>query len=297
MTTLLNKKYFTISQASKLLGISKSTIRRWEKADKISSIVDRYGTHLYLAETLKKLKPGSLAHHHTQSTSNYVTVSMAARLVGVSKSTLLRWESADLIKSIRTHGGARRYNVLDLQSLANTRTTYQRIPKREETISTPTDELPIGAFCPLPLHTAVITPVEPISKQIVSLPTNTYPSTYDQHQKPPRSSWWYGLLIALLFLLFGVTLTLQIISIRTGSQRGLPSRAIEIPGKDTSKTSQETKTVPTGLVGIQGGTGASGLLGATGITGGQGPTGNTGASGVAGATGATGTQGVSGPTG
>lgn len=43
-----------------------------------------------------------------------LSVSEAAKLLGVSTKTLHRWEAAGKIKSVRTAGGHRRYNVEDL---------------------------------------------------------------------------------------------------------------------------------------------------------------------------------------
>ena len=105
MKTTISQKQYTISQASKIMGVSRSTLRRWEKARKISSTVDENGIHLYQVDTQK---------YASQSPSELLSVSEAARVVGVSKATLRRWENAGLVKSERTVGDARRYKKENL---------------------------------------------------------------------------------------------------------------------------------------------------------------------------------------
>ncbi|MEC8306339.1 MAG: helix-turn-helix domain-containing protein [Chlamydiota bacterium] len=46
-----------------------------------------------------------------------LSVSDAARYLGVSPSTVRRWERENKISSVRTPGGHRRFSVEDLQSL------------------------------------------------------------------------------------------------------------------------------------------------------------------------------------
>jgi excisionase family DNA binding protein len=48
--------------------------------------------------------------------SDFVPLSKAVQLLGVSSSTLYRYEKAGLIKAYRTAGGHRRYSVKELTS-------------------------------------------------------------------------------------------------------------------------------------------------------------------------------------
>lgn len=47
--------------------------------------------------------------------SDLVPIGTAAKMLGVSVGTVRRWEAADKIKSTRTAGGQRRYDVAEIQ--------------------------------------------------------------------------------------------------------------------------------------------------------------------------------------
>ncbi len=56
---------------------------------------------------------------HENLEDHKVSIGEAARITGVSISTLRRWESQGLIAPTRTLGGQRRYSVKGLQDLEN----------------------------------------------------------------------------------------------------------------------------------------------------------------------------------
>ena len=51
-----------------------------------------------------------------QETDELLSVGDAARLLGVSKSTIRRWEKGNKIRSVRTPGGHRRFSASALKS-------------------------------------------------------------------------------------------------------------------------------------------------------------------------------------
>ncbi|MEK7544493.1 MAG: MerR family DNA-binding transcriptional regulator, partial [Patescibacteria group bacterium] len=141
MKHTISQKLYTISHASKMLGVSKSTLRRWEQAKKISSSVDANGVHLFNDNELKELGKSmgksiaiSSANLSARPAAPLLSVSEAAHLAGVSKATLRRWESGGLITSLRTAGGARRYKDTDVRQLFASHTTYQHVPKISKNI-------------------------------------------------------------------------------------------------------------------------------------------------------------------
>src|SRR4030042_2681721 len=126
-------KYYTISQAAKTVGVSKATLRRWEKQKKITSTTDENGIHLYAEKDLAPLRslPTVPVKLTEASAKEMLPVSRAARKMGVSPSTLLRWEKAGLVTSTRTVGGARRYDQNILSGLQS-RALYQRVLGKQE---------------------------------------------------------------------------------------------------------------------------------------------------------------------
>ncbi|MBU1000615.1 MerR family DNA-binding transcriptional regulator, partial [Patescibacteria group bacterium] len=69
-TSLSSKKstnYLKIGKAAKILGVSVDTLRRWEKAGKITAIRTPGGTRLYSLTALKKINPESVADFQAKS--------------------------------------------------------------------------------------------------------------------------------------------------------------------------------------------------------------------------------------
>lgn len=337
MNDTIPQKYFTISQAAKRLGVSKDTIRRWEKAGKISSTLDEHGIHLFTDESISRLPsdpklpaPQMLSSH----SSSPLPLGDAARAAGVSPSTLTRWEKAGLITSTRTAGGARRFHPADLAHLLETRTTYQRvlpapiIPPPMTPVVIPVEmpepsqfkkEIPIPAdFEPTPKPAYAVHETE---TQMEVSPTGESQNLPDSDTLIVSEKPAFGksnrltrpfVLIGLLLLAIAGTgfLAVQIIGIRGGSERTIPPRAAE-PNAATSNGASSLSVInntvtgtgnlgptgPTGQAGFSGTTGPTGGTGYMGLIGIAGPTGDTGGEGISGPSGSTGPTGAAGTTG
>jgi DNA-binding XRE family transcriptional regulator len=149
MAETAQEKKYTISQAAKRIGVSKRTIQRWIKSKKIPFQIDPNGIHLLNETALLSKKPltnhqGLMATPLSSSSlsSGLLSAALAAKSLGISKRTLLRWEKAGLITPTRTVGGARRYNTKDITALSSSRIPYQRVPKIPETLVSDTINIP-----------------------------------------------------------------------------------------------------------------------------------------------------------
>lgn len=82
--------------------------------------------------------------------SNLLTVSEAAKLLGVSAKTIRRWENEGRIKSTRTEGGHRRFLVSDLLSSrqdAGLTIAYARVSSRARKDDLDRQKLVLEAYC------------------------------------------------------------------------------------------------------------------------------------------------------
>ncbi len=331
------QKYFTISQASKLLGVSKDTIRRWEKAGKITSTVDQNGVHLFQKETLQSIKsvPQLQSPHLPKLLTQPLSLSAAATASGVSPTTLLRWEKAGLINSSRTAGGARRFDPSDIKTLLNSRTPYQRIPTGQippDTSTTLVPEPPSPAPEVESVTAGIVNSNIPnTANKEVPVPSDfeqTPRAAYTQHdesqpsvpmdtvvvpdkskaQNPfgndntnPFTKPFMLVGLALLALAGLGFLGVQISGILGGAERTVPPKAADLSTSQGNPSSSATNT--NSINGAFGPTGPTGLQGAfgnsgpTGPSGVPGPTGLQGPGGVGGLMGITGPSGATGPTG
>ncbi|MBP0020854.1 MAG: helix-turn-helix domain-containing protein, partial [Cyanobacteria bacterium SBLK] len=67
--------------------------------------------------------------------SNLISVSEAAKLLGVSTKTIRRWEADGKIKAVRTEGGHRRFEVSDLignKQNVDLTVAYARVSSRDQ---------------------------------------------------------------------------------------------------------------------------------------------------------------------
>jgi len=138
------EKKYTISQTAKLVGVSKRTIQRWIATGKLPTIIDSFGLHLISENVLMGIPQAKSSLRTSRahaSVSGIFTISEAARTLGISKRTLLRWEKAGLITSRRTVGGARRFSKKDVILLTGSRTMYQHVPKQGELLLLPEEKL------------------------------------------------------------------------------------------------------------------------------------------------------------
>ena len=337
-------KVYTISLAAKRLGVPKSLLRRWLKAKKIEATIDEYGTHIFSEKVLQKIQPTSL---QLPSLPNVLAFSpsQAAKTLGISTSTLLRWEKAGLIQSSRTPGGTRRFQKDAIAQLLTKRTPYQRVPTTNLTSVVP----------------PIITPTE--NQSIHTITTSNNKITYQTLPKLTHYNFFSFKTLSVAIIIF--FLATKIIGFLGSNKQSeypqtiLPFKLMgaiasdqtflqrvseqvakiigvydlnSLIGKDgvngptgstgekgnkgeigsngsngTNGTNGEFGPVgPTGATGTGSGGdggGANGPTGSTGATGNGGPTGASGATGTAGAngpsgsTGATGAAGTAGPTG
>ena len=334
MSDTLSKKYYTISHASRRLGVSKATLRRWEKEGKISSTIDENGIHIYSDESLK-------AHAHTpQPTASDtlptspMTPAEVAKWNSISQATLTRWEKAGLIESTRTAGGARRYNPEDVGRLLSSRAPYQRVPKDKQLVQkvskiyTQTHPIATQAPVSVPLNdimtyhreiplpeepTPLINPLSPPAEtpehSDTSPPTHADPQPFNENNQFTKPLFLTGVL--LLGLAGAGFLAVHIAGVRSNTQKSPPGNttashtAVASLTKETSSSTQGnvlgTSTAKTigaaGGTGTVGPTGVIGPTGETGLSGLIGIPGPTGIMGFIGASGATGPTGYAGPAG
>lgn len=320
MTIDASNKIYTISQAAKRLGVSKSTLRRWVKLQKIAVLTDPQGVHLFSEVDLQKIQSIAPVAQPVLPNTPALSLAQSAKALGISNSTLLRWEKAGLISSSRTPGGARRFQKDALASLLTNRSTYQRIPANPEVSGTINPNQPESITNISPV---IISQIPQNASNDASFNKN-YVSNFETKQR--STGFFVGTI--LLFLLCIGLISFQIAGMNSGKQRTLaPLASIGTILTDQSfiqlVSDQVAKIIGVDLIpGNDGEDGLNGLNGPTGATGGNGlngtngsngsngedgelgPIGPTGASGTggggggpSGATGATGNAGEIGATG
>ncbi len=312
MTLSPTDKLYTISQASKRLGVSISTLRRWIKLHKIDVITDAQGIHVFNESALQKIQTITPVVSPLLPDVDALSPAQAAKALGISTWTLLRWEKAGLIVSSRTPGGARRFQKDAVASLLSKRTTYQRVPSETPRVNRVNQVADKN----------VSSNVHPI------IATSKYTETYQKipsYSQPPHRNSLYFILVILIFLLCSGIIGLQIAGMQSSKQT-VPTQATSgattidqniiqtIVAQVTKIIESNSSTSISGRDGIDGATGATGPHGTNGANGSNGtngtngelgpigPTGSTGTGGgggdgPSGATGATGSGGVVGPTG
>ncbi len=106
----------SISQAAKELGVSTSTLRRWEKRGLITSTRDANNERVYTRISLEPLRQAPQEAAILLAESRYITISQAASYLGVSKDTLRRWDTTGKLASHRLDGKNRFYFTSELAS-------------------------------------------------------------------------------------------------------------------------------------------------------------------------------------
>ncbi len=107
------RTHLNITEASKFLGISKDTLRRWEKSGRIQSTRTPGGHRRYTKSTLLMAKRNVFK----KSKDTLKSISETSKILGVNKDTLRRWEKTGRIQSIRTPGGHRRYSSNSIKNI------------------------------------------------------------------------------------------------------------------------------------------------------------------------------------
>ncbi len=94
---------YKIGTAAKYLGVSVDTLRRWEKAGKISVVKTSAGTRFYSKAELDKIRGRA-------SKEDSLMISEAAKRIGVSVKTLRRWDKSERLVALRDGDGHRIYD-------------------------------------------------------------------------------------------------------------------------------------------------------------------------------------------
>ena len=82
--------------------------------------------------------------------SNLIGVKEAAELLGVSTKTIRRWEESGKIRSTRTEGGHRRFNVSELlgnKSDASLTVAYARVSSHDQKPDLDRQSMVLEAYC------------------------------------------------------------------------------------------------------------------------------------------------------
>src|SRR3990167_5369858 len=122
------KKLVLISEAAKILGVSIDTVRRWDKSGVLHSERTDGKNRYFSLDELEKHK-----------TSQPLSISQAAKNLGISPVTLRRLEDKGLIKPERNTAGER---VYDKESIKNFQDSAYFLRKKQikETIVEPSRE-------------------------------------------------------------------------------------------------------------------------------------------------------------
>ena len=112
--TLPYRTHLNITEASRFLGVSKDTLRRWGKSGRIESIRTSGGHRRYTKSSLLSAKKNTFK----KSKDTLKTITETSKLLGVNKDTLRRWEKTGRIQSIRTPGGHRRYSTKSIENVS-----------------------------------------------------------------------------------------------------------------------------------------------------------------------------------
>ena len=102
-----NDELVSIGKAAEMLGVSVDTVRRWEKEGRISSTRSDGGHRLFNTKDLQDI---------AEAKTN-LSISKAAEYLGVSVSTLRRYEKQGLITPNRSKGGSRLYSASELDGI------------------------------------------------------------------------------------------------------------------------------------------------------------------------------------
>src|SRR4051812_35799224 len=93
------KELVSISEAAKILGVSIDTIRRWDRSGKVNSSRPDGKNRYFSIKELESLK-----------FAQPLSISEAAKQLGISQSTLRRLDSRGLIVPERNNNGERVYD-------------------------------------------------------------------------------------------------------------------------------------------------------------------------------------------
>lgn len=117
---LPNKKFYSISEAAGILGVSTKTLRRWDTKGKIAVNRTPGGNRVFTQEDIDGLK--------NRKESSFYTVSQAAKILGISAKTLRRWDRSGKVKIQRDRLGNRAFDGEDIEALKSSLRMPVRVP-------------------------------------------------------------------------------------------------------------------------------------------------------------------------
>ncbi|OVE79438.1 hypothetical protein BVY00_00415 [bacterium G20] len=120
------KGLVTIKQAASILNVSIDTVRRWDKAGKVSSTRPNGKNRYFSLKELEKVK-----------LQKPLLISEAAQMLKVSSSTLRRLEKRGLVSPIRNKHGVRRYSHKTLHKFLNSEYFIRQKGVEEEVLQLP----------------------------------------------------------------------------------------------------------------------------------------------------------------
>lgn len=115
-TTAQTKSLLSVTQAAKILKVSPDTLRNWEKSGKLIPERTPGGARRYRLSFIQELV-SEKAPEVSAKKKGMLSISKAAKELGVSSDTLRNWEKKGQISADRTEGGARRYSKSQLTFL------------------------------------------------------------------------------------------------------------------------------------------------------------------------------------
>jgi DNA-binding transcriptional MerR regulator len=157
----------TISRAAAIMGVSIKTLRRWESEGKLKPHRNRLNHRLYSLTQLTKLQQKT-----PLSPQHKLTISEAAKHIGVSIKTLRRWDNSGKVACRRDNQGNRIYDQLTLDQLKTFKTQSEWVrlaPVRQE----------LQSFGYKPLYPLIILLI--INSALFAINNPIYNITYDNN--------------------------------------------------------------------------------------------------------------------
>ncbi|PIR58944.1 MAG: hypothetical protein COU69_02880, partial [Candidatus Pacebacteria bacterium CG10_big_fil_rev_8_21_14_0_10_56_10] len=118
----------SIGRAAAILGVSVDTVRRWDKKGQIKSVRPDGRNRYFAIEELRRVQA-----------DKKLTITEAARELGLSDDTLRRWEDKGVVKPLRDQAGARQYAEKQIEQIKEStdwqlreREDYQDRQRRQE---------------------------------------------------------------------------------------------------------------------------------------------------------------------
>src|SRR5581483_7554476 len=141
----ISKKVVTIGQAASILGVSIDTIRRWDKQGILKSSRPDGKNRYFSVEELEKIK-----------FSKPLSISEAAKKLGVSQTTLRRLEKKGLIKPERNANKERVYDHKSLESFLHSQYFVKQKEVEEKVLEPLATQEEEDEKLPSETHTKVI---------------------------------------------------------------------------------------------------------------------------------------------